>query len=81
MKNYQDCKKFYLGTFAYVELPSKIQSYPSCMIVNNQQKNKPREHWVAIYFDKSKRATFFDSYGQCKRLQFRSIFTKQFYKL
>lgn len=63
MKNYRDCKKIYLGTFAYDELPSKIKSYPSCMIVNNQQKNKPGEHWVAIYFDKSKRATFFDSYG------------------
>lgn len=53
----------YLGTFAIDKLPKKVK-YPSGLIVNNQESNKPGQHWVAIYFDKNKNAIFFDSYGQ-----------------
>ena len=52
----------FLGAFANDELP-KIKKYPSCCIVNNEPRSKAGGHWVAVYFDKNKSATFFDSYA------------------
>ena len=71
MKSYPNSKNVFLGTFALDEIPIKIMTYPACMIINNQSKNRPGEHWLAIYFDQLKRATFFDSYG----------FSPEYYKL
>ena len=31
--------------------------------MNTHKKNQPGEHWLAIFFDDKRRATFFDSYG------------------
>jgi len=44
------------------ELPIKIK-YPCSIILNNKPRSHSGEHWIAIYFDKNKRAIFFDSYG------------------
>ena len=56
-------KKYYLGTVAFDQLPKYIK-YPSCLIVNNQSSNQPGQHWIAIYFEKNRKAEFFDSFGQ-----------------
>jgi len=50
------------GVFAFDEF-SKPRSFPACMVVNNKPQNHPGEHWLAIFYDKTGRASFFDSYG------------------
>ena len=62
MKKDKFTRKIYLGTVPIDQLPKKIK-YPSCLVINNQTSYKPGEHWLAIYFDKMKRAEFFDSFG------------------
>ena len=62
MEKCKSTKKIYMGTFAIDELPEKV-FYPSAMIVNTHPSHKSGEHWLAIYFDKNKKGTFFDSYG------------------
>jgi hypothetical protein len=44
-------KSFYYGVFSIKKLPI-IDSYPSCLIMNNQSSLQEGEHWVAIYFNK-----------------------------
>jgi len=63
MKQHPATKKFYLGTFSADNLPKKIV-YPSCFIFNNQKSHLPGQHWIAIYFSKSKKSEFFDSLGK-----------------
>jgi hypothetical protein len=55
-------KKYFLGCFPLDMIP-KITRYPSCIIVNNQISNSSGEHWLAIYYNSKKKATFFDSFG------------------
>ena len=51
-------KRYFIGN----RLPAII-SYPASLIVNTDPSGKPGEHWLAIYFNKSKEAEFFDSFG------------------
>jgi hypothetical protein len=57
-----ETKKFYIGSFAYDEKP-KIDTYPSCFILNTEPRTKSGQHWLAFYFDENKNSYFFDSYG------------------
>ena len=52
----------FLGVFASDQLPSKISTYPSGLIVNTDPIDKPGQHWVAMYFP-NEGEEFFDSYG------------------
>ena len=63
LKNHPSTKQFYLGTFSLDKMPKKIR-YPSCFILNNQKSTEGGEHWLAVYFDKNKRAEFFDSFAK-----------------
>lgn len=56
-------KQIYLGSYAFDEVP-KVDSFPSCLIINTHPRSKPGEHWLACYFDIKHQAYFFDSYGQ-----------------
>ena len=56
-------KSFYYGVFSIDKLPI-IDSYPSCLIMNNQSSLQEGEHWVAIYFNKIGVCEFFDSFGK-----------------
>lgn len=56
-------KSFFYGIFALDKLPH-VQTFPSCLIMNNQTSDNEGEHWVAIYFDKYRRCEFFDSFGK-----------------
>ena len=55
-------KKYCLGVFAENELP-KIDSYPSCCIMNLDPNYMPGSHWTCVFFDVDKCAVYFDSYG------------------
>ena len=55
-------QKCFLGVFPRDEMPSII-FYPSCFIVNTEPSFKKGEHWLAMYFDKSRNCFFFDSFG------------------
>ncbi len=52
----------FLGVFSFNTLP-KIGKYPSALIVNNKPSSHIGEHWVAMYFNSSKKCIFFDSFG------------------
>ena len=34
-----------------------------CYVINSDQSSKPKEHWIAAYFDKRERGEYFNSYG------------------
>ena len=38
-------------------------SYPSSLIINTHPQGQPGEHWLAMYFTKTKCCEFFDSFG------------------
>jgi hypothetical protein len=40
----------------------KITRYPTCLVVNNEPRGSPGEHWVAFYITK-RSCEFFCSYG------------------
>ena len=50
------------GVFARDQLPSKIP-FPSCLIVNTHEMDKPGEHWLALFYNQKGKCSFFDSYG------------------
>ena len=56
-------KKYFIGVFSRDELPNSITKRPCCFIINTQNRNQPGKHWLAFYYDASKNATFFDSFG------------------
>ena len=37
--------------------------YPSAYVINSHPSSKPKEHWIAVYFDKHGKGEYFDSYG------------------
>ena len=38
-------------------------TFPSAYVINSDPSSEPKEHWVAVYFDKRNRGEYFDSYG------------------
>lgn len=64
MKQNIHTSKLFKDCFARDELPKISQiEYPSCLILNTQKRRHAGEHWIAIYFDKHKQCTFFDSFA------------------
>lgn len=55
--------KSFKGCFPLDQLPH-ISTFPSSLIINLDPSNMPGSHWVAIYIDTSKHASYFDSFGQ-----------------
>ena len=72
-------KKSFLGAFARDELPT-IEKYPSCFILNTQNRNEEGEHWMAINFDREKNCYFFDSYGMSYKDYDLTSYLKQYSK-
>ena len=57
-------EKDFKGVLACDELPDdKLHSFPALYIVNTHPRNKPGEHWLALYMCADKTGEFFDSYG------------------
>ena len=63
LEYYAKDKSFFYGVFPIDKLPS-IESYPSCLIMNNQSSKQKGEHWLSIYFNKHGHCEFFDSFGK-----------------
>ena len=55
--------KSVVGVFPYDGLPKNIKRLLHGVIVNTDPHDKPGDHWVAIYIDKSNRGEFFCSFG------------------
>ena len=62
LKGNKTTKSSFKGVFARDELPI-ISSYPSCFVINTAKRNHPGQHWIAIYIERNKTCTFFDSFG------------------
>jgi hypothetical protein len=43
-------------------LPKNVQ-YPSAYVINTHKSNQPGEHWLAVFYNKNGKCTFFDSFG------------------
>jgi len=55
--------KSFVGVFAFDEKPSK-PPYPSCFVINTENRDSSGEHWLAVFINKDGFGYFFDSYGQ-----------------
>jgi hypothetical protein len=54
----------WLGVFARDELPDlNLRRRPFALILNTDPRNKPGQHWLAIFAPKAGRVELFDSYG------------------
>lgn len=54
----------WLGVFARDELPDlRRVNRPSALVFNSDPKDKPGQHWLAIFLPKQGPAEFFDSFG------------------
>lgn len=53
----------FLGVFASNKIP-KISKVPAALIVNLDENNLPGSHWIGMFFTKTGKCEFFDSYGR-----------------
>jgi hypothetical protein len=56
-------KQIFLGVFPADKAPP-INVFPAALVLNLDKSSMPGSHWVAIYFTKSGKCEFFDSYGR-----------------
>ena len=63
IKNDSVASSCFLGVFVSNDLSSKIPIFPSDLIANTDSSDKPRQHWVAMYFLDVDKKEFFDIYG------------------
>ena len=56
-------RKIYCGVIAIDQIPMVKVKRPCAFIVNNQESDRPGEHWVAIYIPRYRHPEYFDSYG------------------
>jgi hypothetical protein len=54
--------KIHNGVFACDQLPKNI-NYPAAFVINTDPSYMPGMHWVAVYFNKQGKCSYFDSYG------------------
>ena len=62
----KELKKVFVGIFASDELlkyDTTRHSPPMAFIINTEPRDKPGQHWVALYIDSDSKAQFFCSYG------------------
>ena len=51
-----------IGVYAADRIPNVMMT-PAAIVCNTDDHTKPGSHWVAIYIDKNRFGTYFDSYG------------------
>ena len=68
-------KRYYLSTFSTDTLPDDVP-VPCCFISNTQPSSHRGEHWIAIHVDQSRRGSYFCSYGQQPKEEFREWFDR-----
>ena len=57
-------RNIFLGIYPADKLPISVNTFPSALIANVDNHREPGSHWVAIYFNKYGKASFFDSFGR-----------------
>ena len=50
-------KGLFLGVFARDEIPKNI-NYPTCFVMNTENRNKPGQYWLALHYDNKENAIF-----------------------
>lgn len=56
-------QKYFMNVYPCDQLPTEIQSYPTCFISNVDSSTEPGSHWLAFYLPSEDEIEFFDSYG------------------
>ena len=67
VKNDEFAKKDFKTVIPYDCLP-KYPSYPSSYVVNTDRRGEQGEHWLALYYDKNGKCTFYDSFGRAPEI-------------
>ena len=62
LRNDIHANRYFGGVFPFNVLP-RIICYPVAIVINTHPSNKEGEHWLAMYFDKTRFCEFFDSFG------------------
>ena len=44
-------------------LPQIVDTYPTAIVCNTHDADRPGEHWIAMYVDAERRGDYFDPYG------------------
>ena len=44
-------------------MPHIVDTYPTAIVCNTHDADRPGEHWIAMYVDAERRGDYFDSYG------------------
>ena len=63
------CGRVFLGVFPIDRLPVLPARRPLLLVCNTDPHNRPGEHWIVLYIDKS--GEYFDSFGQMPQLTFK----------
>ena len=64
LSSHPHASRLFEGVFPCDLLPHKIDPGRRCIfIINTDKSNRSGEHWVAVYFEGSGRAQYFDSFG------------------
>lgn len=66
-------RRIFRGVYPADCIPQKLR-LPAGIVVNTDPKDKQGQHWIAIYMDKNKKTTFFDSYGEPPRVKYHKQF-------
>ena len=56
-------RQIFLGVFASDKIPC-ITNFPAALIVNLDKSDSPGSHWISLFFTKSNKCEYFDSYGR-----------------
>lgn len=78
-------QKSFMGVFPSDRIPSRIEKYPACFILNTDPSTHSGSHWLACFISTPNQLHFFDSYGNTPNFyegpiadyatRFRSVFS------
>ena len=54
-------KQAFLGVFPITKLPTRLNYYPTFLVINTQAHNLGGEHWFTIFITKQRHGELFDS--------------------
>ena len=63
LQNCHVTKSSFVGVFSADTVPTSFDRLPAACVVNTDPKDKPGEHWVALYQDQADVIEYFDSFG------------------
>ena len=54
---------YFVGVYPSDRLPSRVVSWPCCLVINTDPAEQEGAHWVAVYITPGGVGVYFDSYG------------------